>query len=59
MGDDPNFVISVGISSGVQGPAAAVFEPRRIAISILNTDTRIRVEGYFAVTSSTVQFGAR
>ncbi|NOY15593.1 MAG: hypothetical protein GXP23_01430, partial [Gammaproteobacteria bacterium] len=32
----------------------------RIAISILNTDfARIRVEAYFAVTSNSVQFGAK
>src|SRR6185436_15184377 len=33
--------------------------PRRISFSILSTPVqRIRVEGYFAVTSNTVQFGA-
>ena len=33
--------------------------PQRIAVSILNEPfARIRVEGYFAVTSNTVQFGA-
>ena len=60
-GDDPNFVISVGgFHPAFKAPPLPFPEPRRIAISILNTDfARIRVEGYFAVTSNTVQFGAR
>jgi len=34
--------------------------PRRVAVNILNESWgRIRVEGYFAVTSNTAQFGAR
>ena len=34
--------------------------PRRIALNILNAAVaRVRVEGYFAVTTNTVQFGAR
>jgi hypothetical protein len=34
--------------------------PDRLAINLLNTaEARIRVMGYFAVTSNTVQFGAR
>jgi hypothetical protein len=60
-GDDANFVVSVGgFHPAFKAPPLPFPEPRRIAISILNTDfARIRVEGYFAVTSNTVQFGAR
>ncbi|MCC6397937.1 MAG: hypothetical protein IT282_13045, partial [Bacteroidetes bacterium] len=60
-GANPNFVISVGgFHPAFKAPPLPFPEPRRIAISILNTDfARIRVEGYFAVTSNTVQFGAR
>jgi hypothetical protein len=60
-GDDANFVLSVGGFHPSFNPPALPFDnPPRIAISILNTSfARIRVEGYFAVTSNTVQFGAR
>ena len=60
-GDNANFVVSVGGFHPAFNPPPLPFpEPRRIAISILNTElARIRVEGYFAVTSNTVQFGAR
>jgi len=59
-GDDANFVVSVGgFHPAFKAPPLPFPEPRRIAISILNTDfARIRVEGYFAVTSNTAQFGA-
>ncbi len=61
FGDDPNFVISVGgFHPSFTPPPLPFPSPRRVAVSILNTDwARIRVEGYFAVTSNTVQFGAR
>ncbi|HEU4891604.1 MAG TPA: DUF6603 domain-containing protein [Vicinamibacterales bacterium] len=61
FGDDANFVVSVGGFHPRFSPPPLPFpSPRRIAISILNTPVaRIRVEGYFAVTSNTVQFGAR
>lgn len=60
-GKDSNFVVSVGGFHPAFNPPALPFgEIRRIAISILNTDfARIGVQGYFAVTSNTVQFGAR
>jgi hypothetical protein len=60
-GDDANFVVSVGGFHPAFNPPPLPFpEPKRIAISILNTSlAKIRVEGYFAVTSNTVQFGAR
>ena len=40
--------------------AARSRRPRRIALDIIDTSVaRIRAEGYFAVTTNTVQFGAR
>lgn len=60
-GDDASFVVSVGGFHPAFNPPPLPFGSlARIAISILNTDyARIRVEGYFAVTSNSVQFGAR
>jgi hypothetical protein len=59
-GSDANFVVSVGGFHPAFNPPPLPFGGiARIAISILNTDfARIRVEGYFAVTSNSVQFGA-
>lgn len=59
-GEDANFVLSVGGFHPTFNPPPLPFsEPKRIAISILNESfARIRIEGYFAVTSNTVQFGA-
>lgn len=59
-GQDANFVVSVGGFHPSFNPPPLPFpSPRRIALDILNTPyARIRVEGYFAVTSNTVQFGA-
>lgn len=60
-GDDANFVISVGGFHPAFNPPPLPFpSPRRIALNILNESfARIRVEGYFAVTSNTAQFGAK
>jgi len=60
-GDDANFVLSVGGFHPRFNPPPLPFPvPKRVALDILNTPlSRIRVEGYFAVTSNTVQFGAR
>ena len=60
-GDDANFVVSVGGFHPRFSPPALPFpSPRRIAVSLLSTPvSRLTVEGYFAVTSNTVQFGAR
>jgi Family of unknown function (DUF6603) len=60
-GADANFVLSVGGFHPQFSPPPLPFpSPNRIAISLLNTPvTRVRIEGYFAVTSNTVQFGAR
>ena len=59
-GDNANFVVSVGGFHPAFNPPALPFgEVRRISVSILNTDyARIIVQGYFAVTSNSVQFGA-
>jgi hypothetical protein len=60
-GDNANFVVSVGGFHPQFSPPPMPFPaPRRIAVSILNdSHARIRCEGYFAVTSNTVQFGSR
>ncbi|MGB3546732.1 MAG: DUF6603 domain-containing protein [Saprospiraceae bacterium] len=60
-GDQSNFVVSVGGFHPDYTPPPLPFdEPARIAVSLLNTSyARIRIEGYFAVTSNSVQFGAR
>ena len=60
-GSDTNFVISVGGFHPQYTPPPLPFPiPDRLAINILNYPmARIRVMAYFAVTSNTVQFGAR
>ena len=59
-GENANFVISVGGFHPAFNPPVLPFgEIRRISVSILNTSfARIIVQGYFAVTSNSVQFGA-
>jgi hypothetical protein len=61
FGDDADFVLSLGGFHPSFNPPPLPFPaPRRIAIDILNTPTqKLRVEGYFAVTTNTLQFGAR
>ncbi len=60
FGDDANFVLSVGGFHAQYTPPPLPFPtPQRISLNIANTPAeRIRAEGYFAVTSNTVQFGA-
>ena len=60
-GNDPNFVASVGgFHPNFNPPTLPFSTPKRISLSILNTSVaKIRVLGYFAVTSNTAQFGAR
>jgi hypothetical protein len=60
-GTEPQFVLSVGGFHPRFTPPPLPFpSPHRITLSILNESyARIRVEGYFAVTSNTAQFGAR
>ncbi|MCA0235266.1 MAG: hypothetical protein LCH81_02675 [Bacteroidetes bacterium] len=59
--DNPNFVLSVGGFHPRFSPPPLPFPtPRRIAVELSNNPFyRVRVEGYFAVTSNTAQFGAR
>lgn len=61
FGDDANFVLSVGGFHPRFAPPPLPFpSPRRVAIDLINTPVaRVRIEGYFAVTTNTVQFGAR
>ena len=60
-GEDANFVVSVGGFHPQFSPPPLPFpSPRRISVSLLSSPiARVRIEGYFAVTSNTVQFGAR
>ena len=59
-GDDANFVVSVGGFHPQYKPPPLPFPtPDRISVDILNESfARIHADGYFAVTSNTVQFGA-
>lgn len=60
-GDNANFVVSAGGFHPRYSPPPLPFpEPPRIAAMILNeSNAKVRIEAYFAVTSNTVQFGAR
>lgn len=61
FGDDANFVVSVGgFHPRFKPPPLPIPSPRRVSVDLVNSPTaRVRVEGYFAVTTNTVQFGAR
>jgi hypothetical protein len=61
FGDDANFVLSVGGFHPRFSPPPLPFpSPKRISVGLLNSPvSRVRIEGYFAVTSNTVQFGAK
>lgn len=60
-GDGSNFVVSVGGFNPQFNPPPLPFpSPKRIEVDIINeSNARIRCQGYFAVTSNTVQFGAQ
>ena len=60
-GTQPEFILSVGGFHPKFNPPPMPFPtPDRVSLSILNEPlARIRVNGYFAVTSNTAQFGAR
>jgi len=60
-GDQPDFLITIGgFHPSYTPPPLALPTLKRLAINILNTSiARIRVECYQAVTSNTVQFGAK
>lgn len=58
-GDNANFVLSVGGFHPQFNPPPLPFpSPQRIAIDLINESyARIHANGYFAVTTNTVQFG--
>ena len=59
-GDNANFLLSVGGFHPAYTPPPMGLPPLdRLAISIFPGNPRIRAEAYFAVTSNTVQFGAK
>jgi hypothetical protein len=60
-GAQANFVVSVGgFHPQFQPPPLPFTVPQRITTNVLDAAYgRIRIAGYFAVTSNTVQFGAR
>ncbi|HEY3726035.1 MAG TPA: DUF6603 domain-containing protein [Solirubrobacteraceae bacterium] len=60
-GDNANFVLSVGGFHPQFNPPPLPFPtPRRVEVDIINESyARIRCDGYFAVTTNTVQFGAQ
>jgi hypothetical protein len=59
-GDNADFVVSIGGFHPQFNPPPLPFpSPKRIAVNIINESyARIHCEGYFAVTSNTVQFGS-
>jgi hypothetical protein len=61
VGDEPNFLMSNGgFHPLFPVPPLPFPSPKRLAFDIINTDyARIRAEAYFAITTNTVQFGAR
>jgi hypothetical protein len=61
VGDEPNFVMSNGgFHPLFPVPPLPFPAPKRLAFDIINTDyARIRAEAYFAITTNTIQFGAR
>jgi hypothetical protein len=60
-GDNSNFVVTVGGFNPQFNPPPLPFpSPKRIEVDIINESfARIRAQGYFAVTSNTVQFGTQ
>jgi hypothetical protein len=60
-GADGNVLLSVGGFHPRFSPPPLPFpSPKRISVSLLNTPlSRVRIDGYIAVTSNTLQFGAR
>lgn len=58
-GDNANFVVSVGGFHPQFNPPPLPFPaPQRIAVDLINESfARIHADGYFAITTNTVQFG--
>lgn len=56
-----NFVATVGgFHPSFKPPPLPFPSPKRVSITLLNKPSaKLRIEGYFAVTSNTAQFGAR
>jgi hypothetical protein len=61
FGDNADFVLSVGGFHPRFNPPPLPFPtPRRIEVNIINESyARIRCDGYFAVTTNTLQFGSQ
>jgi hypothetical protein len=59
--DTPNFVMSVGgFHPQLKAPPLPFPTPNRIALNIINESyARVRAEAYFAITTNSVQFGAK
>ncbi|WP_326732517.1 DUF6603 domain-containing protein [Streptomyces phaeochromogenes] len=60
-GDNPDLVVTVGGFHPAYRPPPLPFPiPDRLSVDLLNRRNQlIRVSGYFAITSNTVQFGAK
>lgn len=60
-GDNPDLVLTVGgFHPSFKPPPLPFPVPARLSVDIINQpNLLIRVSGYFAITSNTVQFGAR
>jgi hypothetical protein len=60
-GDNANFVVTVGGFNPQFNPPPLPFpSPQRISVSLINESfARIQADGYFAVTTNTVQFGTQ
>lgn len=59
-GDDPGFLLSVGGFNPRYDPPPELPELKRVSVSLTSvSNPRLRMEGYFAVTTNTVQVGAR
>ena len=60
-GDEPNFLMSIGgFHPSYEPPPLALPKMQRLTVSLLEGDNpRISMETYYAVTSNTIQYGAR
>lgn len=59
-GNQPDFILSVGGFHPEYYPTMPLPPMNKISVSILDDEyAKLRLEGYFAVTSNTAQFGAR
>jgi hypothetical protein len=59
-GDNPNFILTVGgFHPAYTPPPMSLGNLHRLGITIFDGNPRLRAETYFAITSNTVQFGAK